>query len=150
MSSSIPGGAPDYREKGGYRVSDYEMGRHVIERGGLPMPDLHSAGVRTIERVFRIGVASALTLIFTAWSVHLFESQPSGVPTVQVPKCTTPPTQACLEHALKVAFSNPDGHWSLWVIWVFWSLIAVVWLTACSLILWTPRTKVRVRSTSVA
>jgi hypothetical protein len=96
--------------------------------------------MRTVERVFRIVVASTLTVIFTAWSVHLFESQPSEMPTVQIPKCPSPPTQACIEHALKVGFSgNLDNHWSLWVIWVFWALIAVVWLAACALILWAPR-----------
>ncbi len=97
--------------------------------------------MRTVERVFRIVVASALTVIFTAWSVHLFESQPSEVPTVQIPKCpTNPPDRACLEHQLKVAFSgNFVGHWSLWVVWVFWVLIAVVWLAASVLILWAPR-----------
>ena len=97
--------------------------------------------MRTFERVLRIVVASALTVIFTAWSVHLFESQPSAVPALQLPKCrTSPPDQACLEHALKVAFSisgNID-HWSLWVVCVFWALIAVVWLAACALILWAP------------
>src|ERR1700737_2318523 len=97
--------------------------------------------MRTVQRVLRIVVASALTVIFTVWSVHLFESQPSAVPTVQIPKCpTNPPDQACAEHALRVAFSgNLDGHWALWVVWVFWALIAVVWLAACPLILWAPR-----------
>jgi hypothetical protein len=73
--------------------------------------------------VLRIVVASALTIIFTVWSVHLFESQPSAVPTVQIPTCpTNPPDQACAEHALKVAFSgNLDGHWALWVVWVLGS-----------------------------
>ena len=94
--------------------------------------------VRTIERVLRIVVASALTVIFAAWSVHLFESQPSGVSTVQIPKCAAG-DQPCFEHALKVAFSNVDGHWSLWVVWVFWAVIAVIWLAACILILWAPR-----------
>ncbi|MBF6558299.1 MAG: hypothetical protein IVW52_19540 [Acidimicrobiales bacterium] len=98
--------------------------------------------MRAVERAFRIVVASTLTVIFTAWSVHLFvESQPSEAPIVQIPKCpTNPPDQACIEHALKVAFSgNVVDHWSLWVIWVFWALIAVVWLAACALILWAPR-----------
>jgi hypothetical protein len=96
--------------------------------------------MRTVERVFRIAVASTLTVIFTAWSVHLFESQPSGVPTVRIPQCPNPPTRACLQHAFKVAFSgNQHFVWSLWVVWVFWALIAVVWLAACALILWAPR-----------
>jgi len=95
----------------------------------------------TGQPVLRIVVASALMVIFTAWSVHLFESQPSAVPTVQIPKCpTNPPDQTCAEHALKVAFSgNLDGHWALWVVWVFWALIAIVCLGACALILWAPR-----------
>lgn len=107
-----------------------------MDRSG---PTLHD--MRTVERVFRIVVASALTVIFTAWSVHLFESQPSAVSTVQIPKCpTNPPDRACFEHQLRVAFSgNPVGHWSLWVVWVFWALFAVVWLAACVLILWAPR-----------
>jgi len=95
--------------------------------------------MRTIERVSRIVVASTLTAIFTAWSVHLFESQPSAVPTLQIPNCPHPQTPACVLHALKVAFSgNQHFVWSLWVVWVFWALIAVVWLAACALILWTP------------
>lgn len=107
----------------------------------LDRPEPTLQDVRTIERVFRIVVASALTVIFTAWSVHLFESQTSEVPTVQIPKCpTNPPDRACLAHQLKVALSfNFDGHWSLWVVCVFWALIAVVWLAACVLILWAPR-----------
>jgi Na+/melibiose symporter-like transporter len=95
----------------------------------------------TTQRGLRIVVASALTIIFTVWSVHLFESQPSAAPTVQIPKCpTSPPTHACLDHALKVAFSgNLNGRWALWVVWIFWSLIAIVWLAACAFILWAPR-----------
>lgn len=85
-------------------------------------------------------MASALTIIFSVWSVHLFESQPSAAPTVQIPKCPSPATRACLDHALKVAFSgNLDGRWALWVVWIFWSLIAIVWLSASALILWVPR-----------
>ena len=96
--------------------------------------------MRTVERVFRIVVASTLSVIFAAWSVHLFESQPSAMPTVQIPTCTSPPTKACIEHQLRVGFSgNLNFHWSLWVIWIFWALIAVVWLAACVLILWAPR-----------
>lgn len=87
-------------------------------------------------RFLRISVASLLTLAFTGWSVDLFRSQPSGkVPTIQIPKCAAGDT-ACLEHALKVAFSTPgDGHWSLWVVWVFWAVVAAIWLAACILIL---------------
>lgn len=91
-------------------------------------------------RVLRILVASTLTIIFTAWSVHLFESQPSEVPAIQIPTCPTPPAPACIEHTLKVGFSgNLGNHWSVWVIWVFWALFALVWLAACALILWAPR-----------
>jgi len=87
-------------------------------------------------------VASALTVIFAAWSIHLFESQPSVVPTVQIPKCPTyPPVSACVDHALRVAFSsnNLGGRWALWVVWIFWALIAIIWLPACVFILWGPR-----------
>lgn len=106
--------------------------------------DLHGPtlqDMRTVEQMFRIVVASALTVIFAAWSIHLFDSRPWEVPTVQIPKCSTnPPTLACLEHQLRVAFpDNVVNHPALWLVWVFWALIAVVWLAACVLILWAPR-----------
>ena len=109
--------------------------------GSVGHPGSALQNMRTVERVFRIVVASTLSVIFAAWSVHLFESQPSAMPTVQIPKCpTNPPSLACLEHQLRVAFpSNVVNHPALWLVWVFWALIAVVWLAACVLILWAPR-----------
>jgi hypothetical protein len=115
--------------------------RLVAEQKQIAPPGRTLTDVRIFERVLRIAVASALTIIFTAWSVHLFESQPSEAPKLQLPKCpTNPPDQACIEHSLRVAFSGNllDGRWSLWVVWTFWALIAVVWLAACALILWAP------------
>jgi hypothetical protein len=96
--------------------------------------------VRVFERALRIGVTSVLTLLFAAWSVRWFESQLSSIPSIHLPKCTMPPTRACVEHALNVAFSTPVvNHWAPWVVWTIWTLIAVVWLAACALIVRVPR-----------